>query len=69
MSAQPSDDCAECAECLRLAEQEQAAVLTGDRSRHTDVRVLCHRHITAVHADEEEGVCAPVRPALRHTPR
>lgn len=64
MSAQPTEDCGE---CLRLAEQEQAAVLTGDRSRLTDVRVLWHRHITDVHAAEEEGMSAPVRPVLRHS--
>lgn len=52
MSGNPTD---ECAECLRLAVQEQAAVITYDRSRLTDVRVLWHRHISEVHSAEEEA--------------
>jgi hypothetical protein len=56
----------ECAECLRLAEQEQAAVLINDRSRLTDVRVMWHRHITEEHAAEEERAAAPAEAARRH---
>ena len=39
-----------CAECDRLRTQARAAVLTGDHSRLTDVRVLQRRHTQAEHA-------------------
>ncbi|MEY9968354.1 hypothetical protein ABIA33_006438 [Streptacidiphilus sp. MAP12-16] len=44
----------DCRECSRLAEQERAAALTGDRSRRTDVRVLWRRHATAAHGIDPE---------------
>jgi hypothetical protein len=43
-----------------LADQEQAALLVGERSRRVDIRVLWHRHISEVHAAAEEQ---PVPPA------
>ncbi len=43
---------ADCAECTRLAQQGQAAVLTGDRSRLSDVRVYQYRHTAAEHTEE-----------------
>jgi hypothetical protein len=39
-----------CAECARLSLQARAAVLTGDHSRLTDVRVMQARHHAAAHA-------------------
>ncbi len=42
-----------CAECARLAEQAQAAVLTVDRSRLSDVRVLERRHRDEAHGTQE----------------
>ena len=44
-----------CAECVRLFEQARAAVLTGDRSRLSDVRVYQYRHMTVGHAGESSG--------------
>ncbi len=41
-----------CAECVRLFEQARAAVLTGDRSRLSDVRVYQYRHMATGHAGE-----------------
>jgi hypothetical protein len=35
----------DCAECARLAEQAQAASITRDRSRLTDIAVLFARHL------------------------
>ena len=40
---------ADCAECARLFHQARAAVLTGDQSRLSDVRVYQHRHLAAEH--------------------
>jgi len=42
-----------CAECDRLVEQGRAALLCGDRSRLTDVRVLQQRHNAAEHSTGE----------------
>ncbi len=42
-------ECAECAECVRLQEQARAALLSGDMSRLTDVRVYQARHCEAEH--------------------
>ncbi|MHA6760079.1 hypothetical protein [Streptacidiphilus sp. PAMC 29251] len=42
-----------CGECARLREQARAAVLTGDRSRLTDVRVLQRRHSVSGHGQAE----------------
>ena len=42
----------DCAECDRLREQARAAVLVGDKSRLTDVRVQQRRHADAEHAHE-----------------
>lgn len=39
-----------CTECGRLREQARAALLSGDGSRLTDVRVLQRRHAAAAHA-------------------
>jgi len=47
MTSTPHDACAECA---RLREQAAAALLTADRSRLSDVRVLQRRHADADHA-------------------
>jgi hypothetical protein len=44
-----------CAECARLREQARAAVLTGDRSRLSDVRVLQQRHRIASHGQAERS--------------
>jgi hypothetical protein len=41
-----------CAECGRLFQQARAAVLSGDRSRLADVRVLQRRHQAAEHPGE-----------------
>jgi hypothetical protein len=49
-----------CAECVRLFLQARAAVLTRDRSRLTDLRVMMQRHDTAEHA--LEPVTVPIRP-------
>lgn len=38
-----------CEECGRLREQARAAVLCGDRSRLSDVRVMQGRHRQAEH--------------------
>jgi hypothetical protein len=46
---------AECAECARLVEQGRAAVLTGDRSRLSDVWVLKERHDAAEHAEDGQA--------------
>ena len=37
-------DVPECSECERLFHQARAALLSGDRSRLTDVRVYQYRH-------------------------
>jgi hypothetical protein len=42
----PAPDCEECA---RLGEQARAALLSGDMSRLTDVRVMRNRHRQAEH--------------------
>ncbi|KIQ61555.1 hypothetical protein TR51_19590 [Kitasatospora griseola] len=42
-----------CAECVRLREQARAAVLTADRSRLSDVRVLERRHRDEAHGPQE----------------
>ncbi len=42
----------DCAECARLFHQARAAVLTGDRSRLSDVRVYQRRHLAAEHSHE-----------------
>lgn len=42
-----------CDECARLREQARAAVLTGDRSRLSDVRVLQARHRTDAHGQAD----------------
>lgn len=39
----------QCEECARLREQALAALLSGDLSRLTDVRVLRNRHRQADH--------------------
>jgi len=44
-----------CAECARLFEQAQAALLTGDESRAVDVRVLKGRHDDREHVTVETG--------------
>jgi len=49
----------DCAECVRLREQAAAALLTGDRSRLSDVRVLQHRHATADHSAQEQQDMSP----------
>ena len=49
-----SQNPASCSECARLAVQAGAALLTGDKSRQADVRVLQSRHHAAAHADEPE---------------
>jgi len=41
-----------CDECVRLFDQARAAVLTGDQSRLSDVRVYQRRHVTAEHPQE-----------------
>ncbi|MFC1430088.1 hypothetical protein ACEZDB_05375 [Streptacidiphilus sp. N1-3] len=38
-----------CGECGRLREQARAAVLCGDKSRLSDVRVMQGRHRQAEH--------------------
>ncbi|MEY9844367.1 hypothetical protein ABH940_001434 [Streptacidiphilus sp. BW17] len=38
-----------CEECGRLREQARAALLSGDLSRLTDVRVMRNRHRQAEH--------------------
>jgi hypothetical protein len=38
-----------CEECARLREQARAALLSGDMSRLTDVRVMRNRHRQADH--------------------
>ncbi|MFC5907892.1 hypothetical protein [Streptacidiphilus monticola] len=38
-----------CQECSRLREQARAALLSGDMSRLTDVRVMRNRHRQAEH--------------------
>ena len=43
---------ADCAECARLFHQARAAVLTGDQSRLSDVRVYQHRHLAAEHTTQ-----------------
>ncbi|MFC1420869.1 hypothetical protein [Streptacidiphilus cavernicola] len=43
-------DIDDCTECRRLCEQARAALLSGDRSRLTDVRVFQRRHVEAEHA-------------------
>jgi len=43
---------AACGECVRLSDQARAAVLTGDQSRLSDVRVYQRRHVTAEHPQE-----------------
>jgi len=45
----------ECGECARLFRQAQAALLTGDRSRLSDVRVYQYRHTAAEHASALPG--------------
>jgi hypothetical protein len=42
-----------CAECVRLVEQGRAALLTGDKSRLADVRVIQDRHETDEHTKRE----------------
>ncbi|MDH6131722.1 hypothetical protein P3T37_001096 [Kitasatospora sp. MAA4] len=49
---------AECAECVRLSKQEQAAILIGDRSRRSDVRVMRRRHLEAQHSEQCERILA-----------
>ncbi len=41
-----------CGECVRLFDQARAAVLTGDQSRLSDVRVYQRRHVAAEHCQE-----------------
>ncbi len=43
---------ADCGECARLFHQARAALLTGDRSRLSDVRVYQYRHMAAEHSGE-----------------
>ena len=50
---QVENDVPDCPECARLFHQARAAVLTGDRSRLSDVRVLQERHHTAAHSADE----------------
>ena len=40
---------AECTECARLRQQARVALLSDDKSRLTDVRVLLRRHVEADH--------------------
>ena len=47
-----------CAECDRLVEQGRAALLCGDRSRLTDVRVLQQRHNATEHSAAEPSPAA-----------
>ena len=44
-----------CEECAWLAEQGRAALLSGDKSRQVDIRVLQYRHGLAEHAGERSG--------------
>jgi len=49
-----SEDPPGCPECERLFQQERAAMLAGDMSRRTDVRVLRRRHASAQHPQREQ---------------
>jgi hypothetical protein len=49
---EPEAEPEECDECAWLAEQGRAALLSGDRSREVDIRVLRYRHHQAEHAKQ-----------------
>lgn len=44
-----------CAECGRLREQGRVAVLTNDKSRLSDVRVMQQRHRAEVHGQRGQA--------------
>lgn len=49
-------DVPECAECERLFLQRRAALLSGDRSRGVDLKILTRRHVEQAHTVAVDSV-------------
>ncbi len=63
-----SQNPASCSECARLAVQAGAALLTGDKSRQADVRVLQSHHHAAAHGRARTVPPGPGRRPVSDSP-